>query len=164
MSHVKYIDKTRAYYLSQGYEKPYRWAHHDDVPFSPLRKPLTQSRLALVSTSEIAVRAWDDQRTPLEKGEIGNVYSFPSDTPASELYSHSRSFDKHATTLEDVNAFFPITRLHELQAEGRIASLAPSLHGVYNAYSQRKTIESDAPEVLRRLRDEEVDVAILTPV
>ena len=23
MSHVKYIDKTRDYYLSQGYEKPY---------------------------------------------------------------------------------------------------------------------------------------------
>ncbi len=164
MSHVKYIDKTRAYYLSQGYDKPYRWAQFDDVPFTPLKKPLAESRLALVSTSEIAVRDWDDQRTPLEKGEIGNVYSFPSDTPAGDLYSHSRSFDKHATTLEDVNAFFPVTRLQELQAEGRFASLAPSLHGVYNAYSQRKTREADAPEVLRRLRDEDVDVAVLTPV
>ena len=30
---VRYIDRTRAYYLSQGYDKPYRWAHFDDVPF-----------------------------------------------------------------------------------------------------------------------------------
>ena len=33
MSHVRYIDKTREYYLGQGYEKPYEWAHFDEVPF-----------------------------------------------------------------------------------------------------------------------------------
>ena len=68
MSHVRYIDKTPDYYLSQGYDKPYRWANFDDVPFTLLNKPLSESRLALVSTSEIALRSWKDQRTPLEKG------------------------------------------------------------------------------------------------
>ena len=152
MEHVRYIDKTREYYKAQGYEKPYNWAHFDDVPFTPLKKPLKESRLALVSTSEVAVRTWDDQRTPLEKGETGNVYEIPSDTPAEDIYSQSKSFDRFATTLEDVNAFFPVTRLKELQAEGRFGSLAPTLYGVYNAYSQRKTREVDAQEVLRVLR------------
>ena len=32
--YVRYIDKTREYYLSQGYEKPYRWAHFEDIPFA----------------------------------------------------------------------------------------------------------------------------------
>lgn len=162
--HVRYIERTRDYYLEQGYETPYRWAHFDDAPFSPPSKPLSESRLALISTSEIAVRTWEDQRTPLEKGEVGNVYSMPSDTPEGDFYSHSLSFDKYATTLDDVNAFFPITRLRELAAEGRVGEIAPNAFGVYNAYSQRKTRETDAPEVLRRLRDEDVDVAILTPV
>ena len=63
-----------------------------------------------------------------------------------------------------MNAFFPVTRLKELQAEGRFGSLAPTLLGVYNAYSQRKTREADAPEVLRRLQAQDVDVALLTPV
>ena len=164
MEHVRYIDKTRDYYLSQGYDKPYRWAHNDDVPFTPLNKPLAESRLALVTTSEIALHTWEDQRTPLEKGETGNVYSFPSATRVKDLYSQSHSFDRHATTLEDVNAFFPISRLRELREEGRIGSLAPSAHGVYNAYSQRKTREIDAPLLLDRLRQEAVDVALLTPV
>jgi hypothetical protein len=164
LSHVRYIDKTREYYLSQGYEKPYRWANFDDAPFASLKKPLSESRLALVSTSEIALRSWEDQRTPLEKGEEGNVYSFPADTPIEDLYSQSHSFDKYATTLDDVNAFFPITRLRELAAAGRFGSLAPNAHGVYNAYSQRKTREKDAPEVLRRLRENAVDVVLLTPV
>jgi hypothetical protein len=164
MEYVRYIDKTREYYKAQGYEKPYRWAHFDDVPFTPLKKPLKESRLALISTSEVAIRTWDDQRTPLEKGETGNVYEIPADTPESDIYSQSKSFDRFATTLEDVNAFFPVTRLKELQAEGRFGSLAPTLLGVYNAYSQRKTREADAPEVLRRLQAQDVDVALLTPV
>lgn len=164
MTHVKYIDRTRDYYLSLGYEKPYRWAHFDNTPFTPLKKPLSESRVTLVSTSEIAVRSWDDQRTPLEKGEAANVYAVAADTPVAELYSQTYDFDKHATSLDDVNTYFPITRLHEAAAARRIGSVAPTLYGVYNAYSQRKTRETDAPEVLRRCRNEEVDLAILTPV
>ena len=30
MTYVRYIDKTREYYR-QGYEKPYQWAHFDNV-------------------------------------------------------------------------------------------------------------------------------------
>lgn len=164
MSHVKYIDRTRAYYLSQGYDKPYRWAHFDDVPFARLKKPLAESRVTLISTSEIAVRDWEDQRTPLEKGEASNVYGIPSDTPVADLYSQTPDFDQHATKLDDVDTYFPISRMHEAVADGRIGEVAPTFHGVYNAYSQRKTRETDAPEVLQRCRDEEVDVAVLTPV
>ena len=110
------------------------------------------------------MRTWDDQRTPLEKGDAANVYGVPSDTPVADLYSQTGDFDRHATTLDDVDTYFPITRMHEAAADGRIGSVAPTFYGVYNAYSQRKTRESDAPEVLKRCRDEEVDVAVLTPV
>ena len=100
----------------------------------------------------------------MEKGEAANVYAVSADTPIEDLYSQTYDFDKHATTLEDVNTYFPITRMHEAADSGRIGSVAPTLYGVYNAYSQRKTREIDAPEVLRRCRDEEADLAVLTPV
>jgi hypothetical protein len=164
MTYVRYIDKTRDYYLREGYDKPYRWAHFEDAPFAALKKPLADSRLALISTSEIARRSDADQRTPLEKGELGNVYTIPSDTPLADLYSHSLSFDKHATSLDDVNAFFPITPLQEKVAEGRIGSLAPNAIALFNAYSQRRTREVDAPEVLALCRADAVDVALLVPV
>ena len=164
MGYVRYIDKTREYYLREGYDKPYRWAHFEDAPFTRLKKPLAESRLVLISTSEIARRTDDDQRTPLEKGELGNVYTIPTDTPVGDLYSHSLSFDKHATSLDDVNAFFPVTRLHEMVAEGRLGSLAPDAIALYNAYSQRRTREVDAPEVLELCRKDAVDVALMVPV
>ena len=63
-----------------------------------------------------------------------------------------------------MNSFFPLTRLHELAAEGRIGSVAPRVHGVYMGYSQRRTLEIDGPEVLRRCREDGVDAVILTPI
>jgi hypothetical protein len=164
LSYVRYIDRTKAYYKAEGYDKPYQWAKFDEVPFTPLKKPLAESRVALVSTSEIAVRTWEDQRMPQEKGEAQNVYGVPVDTPVADLYSRTHSYDMNATTLDDVNSYFPVTRLQELQAAGRIGSLARAAYGVYDAYSQGKAWGTDAPEVLRGCREEGVDVALLVPV
>ena len=164
MSHVRYIDRTRDYYLGQGYEKSYEWAHFDDVPFTPLTKPLSESTVALVSTSDIAIRAADGGRDRSHEDKVGHVYSLPSDISPELLYSRQEHFDQHATHLDDTNAYFPIERLHELSVDGRVGAIAPRAHGVYTAYSHRKTIEADGPEVLRRCQEDGVDVAVLTPV
>jgi hypothetical protein len=162
---VRYIEKTREYYLAEGYEKPYDWAHFDDVPFARLPKPLDRCRMGLVTTSDVAVLSETGER---EHGDaatlVGNVYSIPFDVAPEQLYSRSEHYDRYATTLDDVNAYCPVTRLRELVAERRIASLAVRFHGVYTSYSQRVTIERDAPEVLRRCREDGVDVVLLTPV
>ncbi len=154
MTYVRYIEKTREYYLAMGYDKPYRWAHYDTVSFTPLTKPLAACRLTLVSTSDVALKGGaskaEDHKTKL----TANVYSIPSDTAACELYSLQDAYDTHATHLEDVDSFFPITRLREFVAAGRIGDLAPRFHGVYTSYSQRKTLEVDGPEVLRRCRED----------
>ena len=163
--HVRYIDRTRDYYLSQGYDKPYEWAHFDDVPFAALSRPLGECRAALVSTSDVGVRSPDgtgrDKRNELL---VGNAYCIATDTPVERLFSRQEHYDTRATHLDDVNTYFPVTRLQEKVAEGRLGSLAPRCHGVYTAYSQRRTLEIDAPVVLDRCRQDEVDVAILTPI
>jgi len=164
MTYVRYIDKTREYYQSQGYDKPYKWAHFDDVPFSRLTKPLAESLVALVSTGEVEVKGVDLSEDENQMGNVGGVYSIPADTPEERLFSASHSYDKHATTLEDVNAFFPAARLREAVATGRIAGLTKRFIGVYNAYSQRRTLGRDAPEVLKRLREDGADIAVMVPV
>lgn len=165
MSYVRYIDKTRAYYSSQGYTEPYRWANFEDVPFTRLTKPLSECTVALVSTSDVAIRKpGEEAKSGDEATLIGNVYSLPTDTPEEQFFTRQEHFDRVATHLDDVNTYFPITRLHEAVKSGRIARVAERAHGVYTSYSQRKTSELDAPEVLRRCREDGVDVAVLTPV
>ena len=60
MTHVRYMDRIRDYYIAQGYEKPYRWAHFEDVPFTPLKKPLSESKVTLFSTSDVSVKRAED--------------------------------------------------------------------------------------------------------
>jgi hypothetical protein len=42
---VKYMDRTRHYYRALGYTRDYIWATFNDVPFSQLAKPLSESRI-----------------------------------------------------------------------------------------------------------------------
>src|SRR5579872_939198 len=48
---IRYIDRTRSWYCALGYAHPYVWAHHRDVPFAPLSKPLMQCRVTIVTTA-----------------------------------------------------------------------------------------------------------------
>ena len=48
---IPYITRTRDWYLALGYGNPYRYAQHEQVPFQPLRKPLAQSVLTLITTA-----------------------------------------------------------------------------------------------------------------
>jgi len=163
-SYVRYIDKTREYYLAEGYDNPYKWSHFEEVPFTPLKKPLSDCCITIVSTSDVAVKSMETESDENQHTLIGNVYEIDSNVPVSDLFSHQEHYDTHATNLDDVDTYFPITRLHESVAEGRVGRVAPFLYGVYTGYSQRKTMETDAPEVLRRCRSNNVDVAVLTPV
>ena len=50
-SPVPYMQRTRDYYTAIGYTTPYRWAHYTEAPFQPLKKPLSQSRVTIITTA-----------------------------------------------------------------------------------------------------------------
>ena len=154
---VSYIDKSRDYYLAQDYGNPYQWAYHRDTPFEPLRKPLAESRVALITTASLQPN--DPDRDPFTLPR--DVFSAPSDPPPTSLYTVNRSWDKEATHTNDLDSFFPINRLREAASAGRIGNVSPRFYGIPTEYSQRKSNEIDAPEVLRLCREDGVDVALL---
>lgn len=161
MSHVRYIDKTRDYYRTEGYDTPYRWAHFEDIPFTRLAKPLAACRVGVVTTSELVIR---DEPYDTAAELRREVYSLASGVPVERLVSKKAAYDRYATTLDDVDAYVPLTRLREAVAEGRLGSLAPRFHVIYSEYSQRKTMTVDAPDILARMREDGVDVAALIAV
>jgi hypothetical protein len=167
MEYIRYIDKTHDYYRSLGYEKTYNYAYNEDIPFTPLKKPLSESRAALVTTASFVLL--DEAGNPLEApGFLGTneleVFTVPSDWPVDQIVSTSQDHDRYQTDMQDVDAFFPTTRLQEFLEEGAIASLGRNYYRTLPNYSQRKTTETDGPEILRRCLEDHVDVALLTPV
>jgi D-proline reductase (dithiol) PrdB len=154
---VSYIDKSREYYMARGYANPYRWAHFEDVPFATLRRPLSQSVLTLITTAHLLT-------TEGETPWLHTVYSVPSNDPPTRLTTDGLFWDRQATHTDDIDSYFPVHRLQEFVGEGRVGRLTQRLHGVPTEYSQRSTQERDAPDVLRRCREDGADAAILVPL
>jgi D-proline reductase (dithiol) PrdB len=160
---VGYIEKSREYYAAQGYPFPYRWADNDEAPFAALPRPLSECRVGLVTTT-----------TPLEPGETTETdadlrapkaaYAAPADPVPAAMYTADLSWDKAATHTRDVETFLPIRALRALVTGGRIGSASERFYGVPTDYSQRRTRQVDAPEILQLCQRDGVDVAVLVPI
>lgn len=152
---VPYMERTRQYYRAQGYTNDYQWAHFETTPFQPLKKPLANSRIGLITTA----------MPDTEEGRSSRgVYSTPVQPLPKSLYTAELSWHKELTHTDDVGSFLPIEQLFALQEEGKIGSIAKEFHSAPTDYSQRNTLTKDAPELLRRCQAQQVDAVVLIPL
>jgi D-proline reductase (dithiol) PrdB len=132
----------------------------DGTPFTPLRRPLAACRVAIVTTAGL------HRRGDRPFGPADQTYRLiPADTPAADIVqSHtSLGFDRVAI-MRDVNISFPIDRLRELVGRGALGALGPHGYSFMGAQRELARLEGETgPEVGRRLREEGVDVALITP-
>ena len=160
---VPYMYRTRTYYQALGYERPYRWAQYVDVPFTPLSKPLADCRVAIITTAAPFQPDKGDQEpgAPYNSAaKFYNVYSLPIE-PEPDLRISHVGIDRTHTTATDKNSWLPLAQLKRLARDGRIGSLAPRMHGAPTNRSHKVTIQKDCPDMLARLREDAVDVAVL---
>jgi D-proline reductase (dithiol) PrdB len=155
---IRYMERTRLYYRALGYESDYVWAHYDEVPFTPLAKPLVEMRIGLVTTAGPPGGYRRDA-----KGQR-HVWSGDVAPAPDKLSTDNLAWDRETTHTDDRASFLPIEAVQEWAASGRFAGPAAHFHGTPTEYSQRKTIDEDAPQVLARLRDDGADAAILCPL
>jgi D-proline reductase (dithiol) PrdB len=148
---IRYMERTRLYYRALGYQNDYVWAHFADVPFTPLTRPLSETRIGLVTT------AGPPGGYPRDENGMRHVWSGAIDSPPQRLATDV-AWDRETTHTDDRASFLPI------EAASELAHLTPRFHGVPTEYSHRKTLTQDAPEVLARLRDDGAQAAILVPL
>jgi D-proline reductase (dithiol) PrdB len=135
---------------------------HDDAPWTPMAKPLSESKLALVTTAGLHLRG----DKPF--GASGGDTSFrviPRTTATADIVqSHfSIGFD-HTGIYRDINVTFPIDRLPELVDQSKIGSLSDNFYSFMGALRDvTGIVEESGPEVARRLKAEGVEVVLLTP-
>lgn len=145
--------------------KSYRWRTIDPVPWTPLRKPLAGSRLALVSSAGFVLPGQERFQANLAGGD-GSYREIPADANVSTLMDahKSKSFD-HSGMDGDPNLAFPLDRARELVERGRIGSLNHRhLSFMGSITAPGRLVRDHAPEAARRLVEDGVDVALLVPV
>jgi D-proline reductase (dithiol) PrdB len=130
---------------------------NEGAPYCRLDRPLAAVRLAIVTTAGLHRRG----DRPFAPGEQ-SYRVIPGDLVSVEIVqSHtSLGFDR-APIMHDVNISF---RLRELVARGELGSLAPNHYSFMGAQRDLAGIQATTgPEVGRRLREEGVQAALITP-
>ncbi len=162
---VRYIERTRSYYLGLGYENSYVWAHYLETPFHPLQKPLNQSVLGLITTAV----PFDASKGPQGPGAPYNAaakfyqpYQKPINSDLDLRIAHV-GIDRKNADMEDSHCWFPLEAAKDALQSGRVKALSPHFYGLPTNRSQRHTLETDAPLILEMLRADKVDVAVLIP-
>ena len=137
----------------------------DPVPWTPLKKPLSECKLALVSSAGFVTPGQDTFDHDIKGGDV-SFREIPYDVDVTTLIDdhHSKSYS-HAGLHQDLNVGFPITRVLEMEEEGRIGSVNHrhlSFNGAISATGRLAT--QSAPEAAKLLAKDGVDIALLVPV
>lgn len=140
------------------------WESGEPIPWTPVTKPLCDCRVAIVTTSGVHHKSQqpfdmqDSEGDPsfreIDGATIGNDY----------LITHD--YYDHGDAGKDLNIIFPLDRLRELQDEGIIGDLASrhySFMGHIDGHHIATLIGKSAKEVIEKLRQQAVDVVLLTP-
>ncbi len=142
---------------------------HDPIPWSPVTKPLSESRVALLSTAGLSLRS----DTPFDM-EFERKNPMRGDSSWRRLPASARTGDVSANHLHidtgyiqrDLNVALPIERLEDLASAGRIGSVAPSHYSImgFQGNDSSKLIAESAPAIAEAMMREEVDLVLLAPV
>ncbi|MHB1398781.1 MAG: glycine/sarcosine/betaine reductase selenoprotein B family protein [Trichloromonadaceae bacterium] len=134
------------------------------IPWTPMDKPLSQCRLALVTTAGVHHGAQplfdmqDAQGDPSFRELDGR--SIEADFRITHDYYDHRDAER------DLNIVLPLARLREFVAEGKLGALAERHYGFMGHIDGPHIVtltEQTAPAVAARLKAAGVDVVLLTP-
>jgi len=152
------MERTRAFYRALGYNNDYGWANHEETPFTSLKKPLVEARIALITTS-YPPGDWSDDNPPPRRVWSGDIATAPAG-----LDNRNLAWDKESTHTRDRETYLPIKTMQALAEQGVIGGLTDRFHSVPTEYSHRRTNGADAPAILKRVLADGADAAVLAPL
>ncbi|HXW46171.1 MAG TPA: glycine/sarcosine/betaine reductase selenoprotein B family protein [Streptosporangiaceae bacterium] len=127
------------------------------IPWTQLRRPITEATVALVTTSGVHLR----RDKPFNPGSDSSFRVIPCDAEPGDLAITHQAYDRR-DALRDINLVFPLQRLRELAAQGVIGRLAAENYG-FGLVDQGAKLIGPGREVAARLNDGGVDLALLVP-
>ena len=135
-----------------------------DIPWSVPRRPLHEARLALVTTAGIH----HPHQPPFDMHDRQGDPSFRPLNGATlfDDFVITHDYYDHRDARRDPNIILPLDRLRELVAEEVVGSLAATHYafmGHIDGEHIRTLQETSAPQVVQRMKEEGVDLVLLTP-
>src|SRR5579885_2161541 len=147
------------------YMQAYPYRRVDWRPGAQLRKPLSESRITVVTSAAF----YGADQAPFDHTVRGGDYSYREileDVALATLrIGHKSDAFDHSGIERDKNLALPLDRLRELKAERLLGDVAPRHYSLMGSISApARLVSMTAPEIARRLAETRVDGVLLTPV
>ena len=157
---VDYIPRITAQYSGLGYGE-YQWLESQNAPaWTPLTKPLSDSKVGLICTGGI----YSAGQTAFHFKDDTTYRTIPTDVDVEDLRATHFAYDL-TDARKDINVVFPVEQLRTMVDEGVIDSIAPDAYTLMGGiYSTRRVREELIPALVDRVLADEVDVVLLVPV
>jgi len=135
---------------------------HPTLPV-PIKKPVTQYRVALVVTAGAYLRG--SQQPFATKSPTGDdsFRIIPNETPIEEIALAHPGYNTRRA-LQDLDCVFPLALLNHFQQQGEIGAAAPRHFSFVGFIPQTERLLTEiAPQVGTELIRDQVDLALLVP-
>jgi D-proline reductase (dithiol) PrdB len=147
------------------YMQAYPYRHVDWRPGAQLRKPLSEAKIAVVTSAAF----YSGDQKPFDPTIRGGDHSYReiSEDVALQMLriDHKSDAFDHSGIEEDKNLALPLDRLHEMKREGFIGEVAERHYSLMGSITAPgRLMQITAPEIAERLAADRVDAVLLTPV
>ena len=160
----------------RAYAKPGSWSY-DQAPFTALARPLSESRLVLITSTGHFVVGEDPEPFGVKEmtqeeaiKRIGDflkaeptLTSIPIDIPRHQLRVRHGGYDIRGVQA-DPNVAFPLDRLAEFVDQGLLGELLPNAYSFVGAAAQLRILNHAGPNWVDLLTAQDVEAALLVPV
>jgi hypothetical protein len=150
---------------------------YDDAPFAPLRKPLADSRVGLMTSSGHFVAGDDPEPfgiAAMTQAEAeARISEFlreppvmsriPLEVAQGDLRVRHGGYDV-ASAQRDFNVVLPLDALRAVREAGRIGDIADPVYSFPGATSQGRLRKEALPGWVEMLQTAAIDVLLLVPV
>lgn len=159
-----------------AYDTKSKW-EYEEGPFAPLRKPLSEARLALLTSSGHFVEGLDPEpfgvKGMTQAEAVRRISDFlksepelaiiPIDTPRENILVRHGGYDIKGALI-DPNVAFPLDRLLELEQEGLFGEFHHEAYSFVGAASQMRLLNHAGPQWVKLLKEKDIDAVIMVPV
>ncbi len=161
MKPIAYVERLNRFYQTQGFP-PYGWTVNETAPLTPLQKPLSRCRVAMLTSGGVSCGS-APPFNPQARNDL-RLDTVPSDTNTG-FFAINDDYYNHSDADRDINCIFPLERLRELAAEGVIGEVGPHHYSGFmgRIYIRSTVVNEAAPALARKLKEEGIDVFLLVP-
>lgn len=137
------------------------------IPWTPLKKSLRESRVALISSAGIALKNdlpfdQEAERNNPWWGDPG-YRVLPKTASSADVNLYHLHIDPRPAQ-EDLNCLFPLARLMELERLGEIGASTEHHYSIMGYILKPETqLRETVPSIIRDLRADLADVVVLVP-